>query len=141
MRCRKRAGTVASPVSHATPAPGGAIQVSPHVRLTPPRQPTAEDSARATAIADSLWRSIHKYQDVRAAAADGYTRLNPAQRQRVIHFNNSSNAAQNEAGFDPTRPTSLLYHRAPGGTLALAGAMYTAPKTASRRTNSTRACR
>ena len=110
--------------------PGGAIQLSPHLRATPPRPATAADSARAKAITDSLWRSIQKYQDVRAAGADGYTRFNPERRQRVVHFNKSSNAARNEAGFDPGRPTSLLYRRAPGGKLVLTGAMYTAPVTA-----------
>ena len=68
---------------------------------------------------------------MRAAGADGYTRFNPERQQRVVHFNNSSNAAQNDSGFDPGRPTSLLYRRAPGGKLVLAGAMYTAPNTAS----------
>jgi len=111
--------------------PGGAIQLSPHLRATPPRPATAADSARAKAITDSLWRVVQQYRDPRAAVRDGYTRLNPDRRQRVIHFNKRSNAAQNESGFDPGRPTSLLYNRAPGGKLVLAGAMYTAPTTAS----------
>jgi hypothetical protein len=109
---------------------GGAIQLTPHLRATPPRQATAADSARAKAITDSLWRAIQKYKDPRAAGADGYTRLNPERRQRVIHLNKRSNAAQNESGFDPARPTSLLYDRAPGGGLVLTGAMFTAPVTA-----------
>jgi hypothetical protein len=33
-------------------------------------------------------------------------------------------------GFDPARPTSLLYHREPDGKLRLIGAMYTAPQRA-----------
>jgi hypothetical protein len=111
--------------------PGGALQLSPHLRATPPRQATAADSARASAIVDSLRRSIQKYRDVRAAGADGYTRFMPERRQRVVHFNNSRHAALNDSGFDPGRPTSLLYRRAPGGGLVLAGAMYTAPKDAS----------
>ena len=109
---------------------GGAIQVTPHLRATPAGPATAADSARAKAITDSLWRAIRKYEDPRAAGADGYTRLNPERRQRVIHLNKRSNAAQNESGFDPGRPTSLLYDRAPGGGLVLAGAMFTAPVTA-----------
>jgi hypothetical protein len=110
---------------------GGAIQLSPHLRATPPRPATAADSARARAITDSLWRAIQRYRDVRAAGADGYTRFNPERRQRVMHFNRSGNAARNDSGFDPGRPTSLLYRRAPGGGLVLTGAMFTAPKTAS----------
>ena len=110
--------------------PGGAVQLSPHLRATPSRQATAADSARAKAITDSLWRAIQQYQDVRAAGADGYTRFDPERRQRVVHLNMRSDAAQNESSFDPGRPTSLLYRRAPGGKLVLTGAMFTAPKTA-----------
>lgn len=114
--------------AHATP--GGAIQVSPHLRVTPPRPATAADSARASAIVDSVRRSILRYRDVRAAVADGYVRFAPERRQRMVHFTNGSHAARNDSGFDPPRPTSLLYRRVPGGSLVLAGAMYTASRDA-----------
>ncbi len=112
-------------------ATGGAIQVSPHLRVTPPRPATAADSARASAIVDSLRHSILKYRDVRAAVADGYVRFTPERRQLVVHFTNGRHAARNDSAFDPARPTSILYRRAPGGSLVLAGAMYTASKDAS----------
>jgi hypothetical protein len=107
------------------------MQASPHLRVTPLRPATAADSARASAIADSLRRAIGKYRDVRAAVADGYVRFTPERRQRVVHFTHRGHAARNDVDFDPGRPTSLLYRRAPGGALVLAGAMYTASKEAS----------
>ena len=110
---------------------GGAIQMSPHLRVTPARAATAADSARANAIVDSLRRSILKYRDVRAAVADGYVRFSPERRQRVVHFTNRDHAARNDSTFDAARPTSLLYRRQPGGGLVLAGVMYTASKDAS----------
>jgi hypothetical protein len=106
---------------------GGAIQVSPHMRVTPSRTATAADSARVNAIVDSLWQTVLNYRDVRVAVGDGYVRFAPERRQRVIHFNNSSNAARNDSSFSATRPTSLLYNRGPGRSLVFAGAMYTAP--------------
>jgi hypothetical protein len=112
-------------------APGGAIQASPHHRVTPPRPATAADSARANEIVATLRRSVVRYRDPRAAVADGYVRFTPERRQRVVHFTNSSHAARNDSDFDPARPTSLLYRRAPGGSLVLAGAMYTASRDAS----------
>jgi hypothetical protein len=110
--------------------PGGAIQATPHLRVTPPREATAADSARANAIVDALRRTIVRYRDPRAAVADGYERFAPERRQAVVHFTSSSHAAANDSSFDPARPTSLLYRRAPGGGLVFAGAMYTASKDA-----------
>jgi len=99
-----------------------------HLTLTPTRQPTRADSARAAAIADTLRRAIAKYADVRAAEADGFRRFAPGVRnQPVFHYTLRSSALRAAVEFDPARPTSLLYRREPDGSLRLIGAMYTAP--------------
>ena len=66
---------------------------------------------------------------VTAAVADGYQMFLPkVKEQKVYHFTNSWRAVQEAFRFDPTRPTSLLYKKAPDGNFVLVGAMYTAPK-------------
>jgi hypothetical protein len=100
-----------------------------HLRLTPLRPPTHADSVRARAIADTLRRAIARYRDVRAAEADGYAMFAPqVKTQRVYHFTRNWSAVRNAFGFDPARPTSLLYTKDAAGRFALVGAMYTAPK-------------
>lgn len=121
----------ASTDATASSWPDGTIQESANLRVTPPRPATAADSARAASIAEELWGSIEKYQDVRDAVADGFVQMVSGPRQKVVHLTNRRYAVQNAIGFDPTRPTSLLYQRAPGGGLVLTGAMFTAPIDAS----------
>jgi hypothetical protein len=118
-------------VHPASTVEGSAIQISPHLRVTPLRAATSADSARASAIVASLRHSIGRYRDARAAVADGYVRFAPERRQRVVHLTNSRHAARNDSSFDAARPTSLLYRRGPGSSLVLVGAMYTAPRDAS----------
>jgi hypothetical protein len=107
------------------------MATSPHMRMTAARTATTGDSARARAIVDTLRKAVAKYADTSVALAEGYRMFKPQLRFRpVYHFTSRTNAKANESSFDPTRPTSLLYERAPNGRLELVGAMYTAPRRA-----------
>ena len=100
-----------------------------HMRLSPARKGTAQDSARAIELARQLRSSLAKYADTAAAVADGYRMFMPnLKTQRVYHFTNYRHAFMEAFRFDPEKPTSILYERAPDGTLKIVGAMYTAPK-------------
>lgn len=100
-----------------------------HMQLSPTRRATREDSIRAMEVARQLRVALARYADTTVAVADGYRMFMPnVKTQRVYHFTNHKNAFLEALRFDAERPTSLLYQRAPGGTLKLIGAMYTAPK-------------
>lgn len=102
---------------------------SAHLRLSPARAPTRADTVRARALLDTLRRALAPYADTAGAVADGYRMFAPElKRQRVYHFTKRRHALRNEFGFDPARPTSLLYQARPDGRLGLVGAMYTAPR-------------
>lgn len=108
------------------------MTANPHLLLTPARPASAEDQRRAADVAATLRRSIEKYHDVKVAEADGYRMFAPrVKQQKVLHFTSRRSALRNTFGFDPARPTSLLYERRDGGALVLIGAMYTAPRNAS----------
>jgi hypothetical protein len=100
-----------------------------HMRMTPTRQATREDSALALAVAAELRDALARYTDTTAAVADGFEMFMPnVKEQRVYHFTNRRNALLEAFRFDPARPTSLIYRRAASGTLELIGGMYTAPR-------------
>ena len=80
-------------------------------------------------MAAMLRQAIAKYQDVRVAEADGYKMFAPqVKNQPQYHFTKKWNAIRNQFGFDPARPTSLLYKKDAQGKFYLIGAMYTASK-------------
>jgi hypothetical protein len=100
-----------------------------HMRLSPTRTGTAEDSARALDLARQLRTSLAKYADTAVAVAEGYRMFMPnVKTQRVYHFTNYRHAFMEAFRFDPEKPTSILYERGADGTLKIVGAMYTAPK-------------
>jgi len=101
--------------------------MGPHMKMTAQRPRTADDQRRADAIVQTLRGAIGKYRDYRVAVADGFIQYLPNIPQPMYHFTNYGNAYQAEFGFDPARPTSLLYKPVPGG-FELVGAMYTAPR-------------
>lgn len=103
------------------------LGMGPHMKMTAPRPRTAEDQRRADAIAGALGAAIAKYRDYRVAIADGYVQYLPNLPQPRYHFTNWGNAYWAHRGFDPARPTSLLYKPVAGG-FELVGAMYTAPR-------------
>jgi len=98
-----------------------------HMRMTPMRQPSPEDLARADKIAATLRDAIEKYRDYRVALAEGFRIFAPNVPQPQYHFTNSYNAYLETFTFDPARPTSLLYKKTRDG-YELVGAMFTAPK-------------
>jgi hypothetical protein len=102
---------------------------SAHLYMTAARPQTSEDVARAEEIVDQLRDAIAKYQDYRVALADGYKIFLPNLKQPEYHFTKYRNGFLEAFTFEPSRPTSLLYKKAPTG-YELVGAMYTMPKRA-----------
>jgi hypothetical protein len=103
-----------------------------HMAYSSPRPLTAPDSIRAAYVINELRQAIVKYQDVKVAEADGYKMFAPQiKNQPQYHFTKGWNAIRNQYGFDPARPTSLLYKKDAQGEFHLIGAMYTASKRAS----------
>jgi hypothetical protein len=80
-------------------------------------------------IVNELRQAIAKYRDVKLAEEDGYKMFAPQiKNQPQYHFTKAGNAFRNQFGFDPARPTSLLYKKNAAGQFVLVGAMYTASK-------------
>jgi len=99
-----------------------------HIRLTPAWPRTADDQARAAGVVEIARKALARYQDPKAAEADGYRRFAPGiKNQPVYHYTNYRNAFLARSRFNPARPTSLLYAQGPDGSLKLIGAMYTMP--------------
>src|SRR5262245_25986986 len=98
-----------------------------HLRLTPLRAASPLDSARAAEALATMRRELAKYRDVKVAEADGFRQFLPRVPAPVLHFTKFRWALEARNGLDPARPTSLLYERAPDGSLTLVGAMFTAP--------------
>ncbi|MFN2400425.1 MAG: hypothetical protein ABR543_17580 [Gemmatimonadaceae bacterium] len=109
----------------------GHLMETAHMRMTPRRDGTPSDTARANEILAELRREIAGYTDYRAAVADGYRQFLPGIPQKVYHFTNYGRAARQALSFDAAKPTSLLYESLPDGGYKLVGAMYTAPARAS----------
>ena len=136
--------TVAAPASRekATPATSGKKAgdwtmeaMARHMAYSSARPLTATDSIRAAHVINELRQAVVRYQDVREAEADGYKMFAPhLKNQRQYHFTKGWNAIRNQFGFDPARPTSLLYKKNAKGELVLTGAMYTASKRTSEET-------
>ena len=100
-----------------------------HMAYTTSRPLTPADSVRAAQVVNELRQAIAKYADVKVAEADGYKMFAPQiKNQPQYHFTKGLNALRNQFGFDPARPTSLLYKKNSRGELQLVGAMYTASK-------------
>jgi hypothetical protein len=100
----------------------------PHLQVTPPRKPTRADIERANKIRASVRQALGKYGDYRLALQDRFEIRFPNIRQKIYHFSNRTNAVYSaRVGFDPLRPTSLLYER-DGAGYKLLGVMYTAPR-------------
>jgi hypothetical protein len=100
-----------------------------HMAYSSSRPLSAGDSVRAAYVTNELRQAIAKYQDVKLAEADGYKMFAPQiKNQPQYHFTKGLNAIRNQFGFDPARPTSLLYTKDARGQFHLIGAMYTASK-------------
>jgi hypothetical protein len=97
-----------------------------HMYVTPlrPRQPGDEEKTKA--LVAQVRASIERYRDYKKALADGYVIANPKVDQPQFHFNNQANIEAAEHGFDPTKPSSLLYFKTPMKHYKLEGVMFTA---------------
>lgn len=104
---------------------------TPHLRVTPTQMPTTADSVRGDSLVRAARTAIARYQSVELAEQDGYkVRIKAMKQPKVLHYTSLANGFAARTTFDPSRPTSLLYERAPGGGLQLVGVMYTVPATA-----------
>jgi hypothetical protein len=112
-------------------AMSGAMVADAHMRLTPARTRSVADSSRAALRVTELRSAIAKYRDVRRAEADGYRIFLPNVPQPIYHFTNWRHALGAVFGFDPAKPTALLYRKSAAGGFELVGAMYTAAAQAS----------
>ena len=108
-------------------AMSGPMAPDPHMTLTPSRNPTAADSARAAALVRQVRAALDRYRDVRTAQADGFRQFLPNVKQPVYHFTNRRWALGEVFRFDPAKPTSLLYRQDADGRFVLEGVMYSAP--------------
>jgi hypothetical protein len=100
-----------------------------HMAYSSPRPLSAADSIQSAHVINELRQAIAKYQDVSVAEGDGYKMFAPQiKNQPQYHFTKKWNAIRNQFGFDPARPTSLLYKKDAQGQFHLIGAMYTASK-------------
>jgi len=129
----------AASVSHASNGSADAMNgmdadwkmaaMAKHMAYTSSRPLTVADSVRAAHVVNELRQAIVKYRDVKLAEADGYKMFAPQMKnQPQYHFTKGWNAIRNQRGFDPARPTSLLYKKNSRGEFELIGAMYTASK-------------
>ena len=105
----------------------------PHLRLSPVRSVTPDDSEKANQLAQQTKESLAKYADVRDAVDAGYTEFppNPDENLKIIHYVNPWLSFLESWRIDPEQPGALLYQKQADGQLQLIGAMYTAPAEAS----------
>ena len=120
--------------THISTAPGAEpdwkmAAMARHMAYSSSRPLTKADSVRAAHVLTDLRQAIVRYGDVKVAEADGFRMFAPEiKNQPQYHFTKGWNAIRNQFGFDPTRPTSLLYMKDAAGNFVLTGAMYTASK-------------
>ena len=88
---------------------------------------TARSSVSRAAIVATMRRDLDRYRDIRVAQADGFRKFIPGAAAPVQHYTKLRWWLQARNRLDPSRPSSLLYRRAPDGQLELVGAMFTAP--------------
>jgi hypothetical protein len=104
---------------------GGMAHMAGHMFLTQLRPAEPGDRQKADAIVAAAREAMAPYQDYRKALADGYQIFLPNVPQPLYHFTKAENARAARWGFDPLKPTSLLYKKTPDGGYTLIGAMYT----------------
>lgn len=103
------------------------MDMGPHMKMTELRPAKPGDQQRADQVVQELRTTLAKYQDYRAAEADGFKEFMPNIPAPMRHFTNYRYALEAAFTFNPGHPTSLLYEKH-GNSYKLIGAMYTAPK-------------
>ncbi len=107
---------------------GKHLTMSDHMTITQSRSETPEDLKRANFILATMRDKLQKYQEYKAAEADGYEPYMESVPQDVYHFASREATMSEYAGdFDLARPGSLLYEKNTFGGYRLVGAMYDAP--------------
>jgi hypothetical protein len=96
-----------------------------HMYITPLRPKQPGDEQKVKNVVAKLKATMDRYKDYRKALNDGYVIANPKLKQAQYHFLNDANTHEADLGFDPTKPTALLYRRTPMQEYKLEGAMYT----------------
>jgi hypothetical protein len=113
---------------NAMGAMGKHLTMSDHMTITQSRPETPEDLKRANLILSTMREKLQKYQDYKAAEADGYEPYMESVPQDVYHFaNREATMAEYAGDFDLAHPGSLLYEKNTFGGYKLVGAMYDAP--------------
>ena len=98
-----------------------------HMKMTAHRDATPADEARFAALEEQVRSGLTRYRDVSVATAEGFEPFLRGVPQEVVHYTKRSNGFAALFGFDPLKPTSLLYRKEPDGRMELVGVMYTAP--------------
>src|SRR5260221_2863179 len=107
---------------------GAHMKMSDHMTMTESRPMTPADTQRGELIIATARAKLAKYEDYKAAIADGYVPYMESVPQDVYHFSNRELTASEYMGeFDLARPGSLLYEKKTFGGYKLVGAMYDAP--------------
>jgi hypothetical protein len=107
---------------------GAHMKMSDHMTMTESRPMTPADTQRGEQIIATMRAKLAKYQDYKAAIADGYVPYMESVPQDVYHFSNrQATAAEYMGDFDLARPGSLLYEKKTFGGYKFVGAMYDAP--------------
>jgi len=101
-------------------------EMGPHMHMSMLREPQSGDEEKARNVVEQARKALENYKDYNVALADGFTIFLPNVPQKMYHFTNWKYAIGAAFGFDPTKPTSLLYEKT-GNGYKLIGAMYTAP--------------
>jgi hypothetical protein len=122
---QQQLGTVTSAMSSHDH--GHDHQMGPHMHMSTLRDPKPADTAHVQQIVDTARASLERYQDVKAAEADGFKIFLPELKQKMYHFTNWKYAMEAGSTFNPEHPTSLLYEKTGDNNYKLIGAMYTAP--------------
>src|ERR1700733_4102906 len=107
---------------------GAHMKMSDHMTMTETRPTTPADTQRGEQIVATMRAKLAKYEDYKAAIADGYVPYMESVPQDVYHFaNRTATASEYMGDFDLARPGSLLYEKKTFGGYKLVGAMYDAP--------------
>jgi len=108
---------------------GRHMDMGPHMKMTPLRDPKPGDAEQAEKIVEAARQVAEKYRDYKVALADGFQIFLPNLPQKMYHFTNYSYGFEAIYHFEPDHPTSLLYEKH-GDGYKLIGVMYTAAKNA-----------
>ncbi len=103
------------------------MDMGPHMKMTDLREIKPGDQEKADKVVAAARKVAEKYQDYKAALADGFKIFLPDVPQKHYHFTNYRYGFEAAFSFNPEHPTSLLYEKQ-GDGYKLIGVMYTAPK-------------